>query len=91
MAVYSLTATSVSQTTPVLKKGQVILYSAVPIFYAVGENPVANRTNCALLRAGETREMRFPVKCSRVAILAVDQPGAVTVAEHNGGAKASCS
>lgn len=91
MSVYSLNASSVSQQSPTLKKGQVTLYTSVPIYYVVGENPVASKEKCALLRAGETREMRFPVKCSRIAVLAVDQPGAVTIVEKTGGAKASCA
>jgi hypothetical protein len=43
------------------------------------------------LRAGESRTLNLPVKCSRIAVLAVSTPGAVTIEEEIGGAKASCS
>jgi hypothetical protein len=90
MASYSLTATNISQQSPVLKKGVVILYSSVSIYFIVGENPVVDPTKCALLRAGESREMRFPVKCSKIAVQAVGEHGAVTITEQSGGVKASC-
>jgi hypothetical protein len=91
MAAYSLSATDVSQQSPKLKKGKVRVHSSVNIYWVVGENPVANSKNCAVLRAGETLELRLPVKCSSIAVLAVNEPGAVTVVEHNGGARSSCS
>ena len=91
MAAYSLTATNVSQPSPKLKKGIVKIYASVSIYWVVGENPTANSKNCAVLRAGETLELRLPVKCSRIAVLAVNEMGAVTVVEHNGGARSSCS
>jgi hypothetical protein len=91
MAAYSLTATNTSQQSPKLKKGTVRIYASVNIYWVVGENPTANNKNCAVLRAGETLELRLPVKCSSVAVLAVNEPGAVTVVEHNGGARSSCS
>ena len=91
MASYSLTATNTSQQSPVLKKGVVILYSAVPVYFVVGENPIVDPSKCALLRAGESREMRFPVKCSKIAVQAVGVHGAVTITEQSGGVKASCT
>ena len=91
MASYSLTATSQSQQSPVLKKGTVILYSSVSVYFVVGENPVVDPTKCALLRAGESRTMRFPVKCSKIAVQAVGASGAVTITEQAGGVKASCA
>jgi hypothetical protein len=91
MAAYSLSATDVSQQSPKLKKGKVRIHASVNIYWVVGENPVANSRTCAVLRAGETLELRLPVKCSSIAVLAVDKPGAVTVVEHNGGARSSCS
>lgn len=91
MASYSLTATSQSQQSPVLKKGTVILYSSVSVYFVVGENPVVNPNTCAVLRAGESRTMRFPVRCSRIAVQAVNTPGAVTITEQAGGVKASCA
>ena len=90
MSAYSLSATNVSQQSPVLRKGIVRLYSSVAIYFMVGENPVIDITKCALLRAGETREMRFPVKCSKIAVQAVNTEGFVTITEQNGGVKASC-
>lgn len=91
MASYSLTATNISQQSPILKKGVVILYSAVPVYFVVGENPIVDPSKCALLRAGESREMRFPVKCSKIAVQAVGVHGAVTITEQSGGVKASCT
>jgi hypothetical protein len=91
MASYSLTATNTSQQSPVLKKGVIILYSSVSIYFVVGENPIVDPNTCAVLRAGESRTMRFPVKCSRIAVQAVGASGAVTITEQAGGVKASCA
>lgn len=91
MSAYSLTATNVSQQTPKLKKGIVKIYASVSVYWVVGEDPQANNKNCAVLRAGETIELRLPVKCSCIAVLAVNESGAVTIVEHNGGARSSCS
>jgi hypothetical protein len=91
MAAYSLTATDVSQQSPKLKKGTVRIYTSVDIYWVVGENPTATADRCALLRAGDTIELRLPVKCSCIAVLAVRSAGAVTIVEHNGGARSSCS
>ena len=89
MASYSINANSVSQTTPVLARGPVTITSAVNIYWRVGENPVAD-TKCALVRAGTSIQIRIPVKCSKLAVLAVSDPGWVTIHEING-TKASCS
>ena len=89
MASYSINANSVSQTTPVLARGPVTIISEVSVYWRVGENPTADN-KCALLRAGTRQEIRIPVKCSKIAFLAVREPGLVTVAEVNG-VKASCS
>jgi hypothetical protein len=91
MAMYSFTANDVSQSTPVLQKGPVSIYAAVNIYFVVGENPIANRQNCALIRAGETRHLKLPVKCCKIAVLAVDAAGTVTISEVSGGASSSCS
>jgi hypothetical protein len=91
MAAYSLTATDLSQQSPKLKKGTVRVYTSVDIYWVVGENPTATADRCAFLRAGSTIELRLPVKCSCIAVLAVREPGAVTVVEANGGARSSCS
>ena len=89
MASYSINANAVSQTTPVLARGPVTITAQVNVFWRVGENPIADN-KCALLRAGTTQTLRIPVKCSRIAFLAVKEPGWATVAEVNG-VKASCS
>jgi len=91
MASYSLTATDVSQQSPKLKKGIVRLYASVDIYWVVGEKPIATTSRCAVLRADTTLELRLPVKCSSIAVLAVREAGAVTIVEHNGGARSSCS
>lgn len=90
MASHSISANDVSQSTPVLQKGPISIHTEVTVYWAVGENPVAT-DRCALLMAGQTRDLRLPVKCSRVAVLAVDGPGYVTVSEQSGGASSSCS
>lgn len=89
MASYSISANSVSQTTPVLARGPVTITSDVNVYWRVGENPTADN-HCALVRAGTRLEIRIPVKCSKIAVLAVKEPGWVTIHEVNG-TKASCS
>ena len=89
MASYSISANSVSQSTPVLARGLVTITTDVNVYWRVGENPVADN-HCALVRAGTRLEIRIPVKCSRIAVLAVNTPGWVTIHEVNG-TKASCS
>lgn len=89
MASYSINANSVSQTTPVLARGLVTITSDVNVYWRVGENPTADN-HCALVRAGTRLEIRIPVKCSKIAVLAVKEPGWVTIHEVNG-TKASCS
>lgn len=91
MATYSIQANEVSQSTPVLQKGPISIYAQVAVYYIIGENPTASAKNCGLLMAGQTRDLRLPVRCSRVAVVAVKEPGWVTVTEMGGGAKASCS
>jgi hypothetical protein len=89
MASYSVNANSVSQSTPVLARGPITITAQVNVFWRVGENPQAD-DRCALLRAGTSLQLRIPVKCSRIAFLAVKDAGWVTVHEVNG-TKASCS
>ena len=89
MASYSINANSVSQPTPVLARGPITITAQVSVFWRVGENPTADN-RCALLRAGASLQLRIPVKCSRIAFLAVNTPGWITVHEING-TKASCS
>ena len=89
MASYSLQANDVSQSTPKLPKGTISMISDVPVFWIVGENPTAT-DKCALLLAHDVRILKLPVGCSRIAILAVDVPGPISISEING-TKASCS
>ena len=84
------TNTETSTQGPKLKRGVVKLYTNTAIYWVIGENPVANNRTCALLRAGQSIELRIPVNCSTVAVLAVSEPGYVTVTDLPG-AKASCS
>ena len=91
MSTYILQANNTNQTTPVLKKGPVKISTSVAIYWTVGENPVIVSEKSALLRSGQTLNLRIPVKCSKLAIQAVNTPGLVTVTEISGGAKASCS
>lgn len=91
MAVYTLLANDTSQQTPKLAKGTVRLYSTVPIYWVVGEDPQVTPGRSAVLSVGTTQELRLPVKCSRIAIQAVNESGSVTIIEVLGGASASCS
>lgn len=90
MSVYSITADKISRASPVLKKGLVKISTTVNIFWTVGENPVASNTKCALLQAGNTIEIDLPVKCCRIAVLAVNSAGVCTITEKTAGPKASC-
>lgn len=91
MPTYIINADNTSQSSPVLKKGKIKLYTDVTVYWAIGEKPIANKINCAVLAAGESRELNLPVKCSKVAIMAADKAGIFTVTEVQGGARASCS
>ena len=75
---------------PKLKRGTVKIYASVSVYWVLGENPNASREKCALLRAGETIELRIPVNCSRLAVLAVTDEGYVAISDIPG-ARASCS
>jgi len=91
MASYSIQASSFSQSTPVLRKGPVSIIASVSVYFVVGENPTVNPNTSALLLAGQTRRINLPVKCSKIAIMAVDTPGSVSIIEESTGTKASCS
>jgi hypothetical protein len=90
MTSFVLNATSQSQPTPVLRKGPIRITATVSVYWKVGENPMAN-TNCALLKAGQSIDLVLPVKCSKVAVLAVNDWGTALVTETGGGASSSCS
>lgn len=85
-----ITNTESSVLGPKLKRGLVRIYTSTAVYWVVGENPVANKTTCALLRAGQSIEIRLPVNCSRLAVIAAESPGYVTITDVPG-AKASCS
>lgn len=91
MSTYSINSNNTSQTTPKLKRGSLRIYTSTSIFWVIGEDPVASSQKCALLRADESIEIRLPVDCSRLAVIAVNNPGLVTVTEINGKVKPSCS
>lgn len=92
MPAYSIQAQpDSSRQSPNLAKGPVRIIPTVAVYWSVGENPTASKTGCAMLAAGKELVLRIPVKCSRIAVLAVNTPGVVTIIEEFGGAKASCS
>lgn len=92
MASYSLHATSESTHTPnKLTKGLVRILASVPVYWVVGEHPIARSSGCAILAAGQVLELKLPTGCARLAVLAVNKPGSVTVTELPGGASSSCS
>lgn len=91
MSAQSITTNTTTSTQgSKLKRGRVKIYASTSVFWAIGENPIASRDKCALLRAGETIELKIPVNCSRLAVLAATEPGFVTITEI-AGARSSCS
>ena len=74
MASYSIQATAVSQQTPKIGRGTITIYPSVS----------------AVIMAGTSRTLRLPVSCSKIAFLAVELPGAVSIVKDTG-VKASCS
>lgn len=90
MPSYSLQATNVSAQSPKLPKSTVRIFTTIPIYWSFGENPTASSKNCAFLAAGQTIELKIPVKCSCLAFVAADKPGFVTVTEISS-TRASCS
>ena len=92
MPAYSITSNTTTSTQgPKLKKGLVRIRTSTDIYWMIGENPTASKTNCAILRAGDTLELRLPVNCSKLSVLAIKEPGAVTIIDITGGARSSCS
>jgi len=90
MASYSIQADNTSQATPKLIRGKVLIISQTSVYFKVGNDPVADPKTCALLPAGSTRELRLPTGCLQIAVLAVKDPGNVSIVEVNE-TKASCS
>jgi len=91
MASYSIQANDVSQSTLVLRKGPVTLHAGVSVYFKIASDPVADSQSCALLMAGQSRTVNLPVKCLKIAVLAVNDPGSVNIIEESGGASSSCS
>lgn len=90
MASYSIQTSNISQTTPVLARGRILIVAEQAVYFRIGsENPQADK-HCAFISAGGTREISLPTSCLKLAVLAVNTPGNVTVVEING-TKASCS
>jgi len=91
MSAHTITTNTSSSTQGLkLRKGWVKIYASTSVYWTVGENPVASADKCAMLRAGETIELKIPVNCSKLAVLAVNESGYVSVTDFPG-AKASCS
>ena len=90
MASYSIPVNNLtSSTTPnTLPKSTVQVIATVPVYYMVGSDPTATST-CAVLPANQTLSLRLPVKCVKIAVLAVKDPGYVSIVEING-TKHSC-
>jgi len=91
MASYSIQANDVSQSTPVLRKGPVTLHAGVSVYFKIASDPTADSRSCALLLAGQSRTINLPVKCLKIAVLAVDTHGSISIVEESGGASSSCS
>ena len=91
MTMYSIVADHQSQQTPVLKKGPITISSTVNVYFMIGSDAVANREKCAIIRAGESRRINLPTRCLRLAVLAVNEPGVVSVTEESEGVRARCS
>lgn len=91
MTVRAITSdTHESRSCDKLRKGLTRIHTSSTVYWTIGENPVANK-NCAVLQAGASITLRIPVNCSKLAVLAVQEPGTVSVTELSGGARASCS
>lgn len=90
MSTYTLSASDVVQISPKLKKGLIRIFTSTAVYWAIGENPIAKTTGCAMLRGGDSIELKLPVKCSSLSVLAVDDPGTVTILEL-GVTRPSCS
>lgn len=91
MKSFTLQATKQNQQTSVLPKGKIKISTAVPVYYTIGNDPIVDPTNSALIKANTTIEIRIPVKCLKLAIMAVKDSGKVSVTELTGGASSSCS
>lgn len=91
MTTYTIQANNESQSTPVLKRGRIQIYTTVPIYYMIAEWPEVDTKTCAVIPAGEFRDIVLKTKCNRIAVQAVKDSGTVTITEKYGGARSSCS
>lgn len=91
MSAYVIISSSESQQTPALKKGPVKISTDKSIYWTVGENPVVVPGKSAFLRSDESIEINLPVKCSKIAVMAVTEPGTVTILEQSNKISPSCS
>lgn len=89
MASYNIQANNVSQSTPKLQRGEIKITAEVSVYFRIGNDPIADY-QCAFIPKGTSRQIRLPTNCLQVAVLAVNMPGSVTVAEVNK-TRASCS
>jgi hypothetical protein len=90
MASYNIQADSVSKHTPKLTRGEIKITAAVAVYYRIGSDGPTATNKCAFIPAGKTIQVRLPTNCLQVAVLAVNSPGSVTVAEVSK-AKSSCA
>jgi hypothetical protein len=92
MASYSIPVNNLTSTTTdgTLPRSTVKVTATVPVYYTVGSDTPTATNRCAVIAAGQTLTLRLPVKCLRIAFLAVNAPGLATIVEVNG-TKASCS
>jgi len=92
MASYSIPVNNSTSTTTAttLPRSTVQVFANVPVYYTVGSDTPVATDRCAVIAANQTLTLRLPVKCLRIAFLAVDAPGFATIVEING-TKASCS
>lgn len=91
MSSYSVQATKYATRTPKLERGQVKIITQVPIYWVISENPEVVPGQCAVLMGGQSLTVNVPVRCCSLAVMALGDPGMVTVIEQHGGARASCS
>jgi hypothetical protein len=89
MSSYNIRANSISQSTPKLQRGEIKIVAEVSVYFRIGNDPAAD-DKCAFVPAGESRQIRLPTNCLRVAVQAVNTAGSVTIVEVSK-AKASCS
>lgn len=91
MKSFTISANKTNQQSEALPKGQIRIRSTVPVYYRIGSDPIVDKLNSAIIKPNTDVEIRIPVKCLKLAVVAVQDSGTVTVTEMTGGARASCS